>query len=234
MVAEHSRGFRVGEVNGSILAGNDHGRGRGLHRQAKKIFLHALKLHRRAPCQAVSHTPYFDHAFDTILADGALTSCNMELNCHQSTLPNPRVASLIVEDDQDDVFLLNRAFDDVRRILRRDIKTEHIENGLEALYLVSRQDLTENLPDILVLDLNMPKLDGIKFLRSLRQSLVLKDLPVYVLTTTTAKSIHEEAMNAGADRVYVKPDDAKALLSIALEMVGAGCGCGQGGEARHA
>ena len=78
--------------------------------------------------------------------------------------PKPTCSVLIVEDDQDDVFLLNRAFDDVRRILRRDIKTEHIENGLDALYLVSRQDLTENLPDILVLDLNMPKLDGIKFL----------------------------------------------------------------------
>ena len=115
--------------------------------------------------------------------------------------PKPTCSVLIVEDDEDDVFLLNRAFDDARRILCRDIKTEHIENGLDALYLVSRQDLTENLPDILVLDLNMPKLDGIKFLMSLRQSLVLKDLPVFVLTTTTAKSIHEEAMRAGADRV---------------------------------
>ncbi|MFY9834342.1 MAG: response regulator [Methylocystis sp.] len=146
--------------------------------------------------------------------------------------PRPMCSVLIVEDDQDDVFLLNRAFDDARRILRRDIKTEHIENGLDALYLVSRQDLTENLPDILVLDLNMPKLDGMKFLRSLRQSLFLKDLPVFVLTTTTAKTIHEEAMRAGADRVYVKPNDAKSLLSIALEMVGTGCG--PDGEARHA
>jgi two-component system, chemotaxis family, chemotaxis protein CheY len=131
---------------------------------------------------------------------------------------------LIVEDDQDDIFLLNRAFDDARHILKRDIKTEHIENGLDALYLVSRQDLTEKLPDVLVLDLNMPRMDGIKFLKSLRQSLLLKDLPVFVLTTTTARSIHDEAMRAGADKVYVKPDNAKGLLSIALEMVGAGCG----------
>ena len=146
--------------------------------------------------------------------------------------PRPTCSVLIVEDDQDDVFLLNCAFDDARRILRRDIKTEHIENGLDALYLVSRQDLTENLPDILVLDLNMPKLDGMKFLDLLRQSLFLKDLPVFVLTTTTAKTIHEEAMRAGADRVDVKPNDAKSLLSIALEMVGTGCG--PDGEARHA
>ncbi|MGA8172777.1 MAG: response regulator, partial [Methylocystis sp.] len=100
--------------------------------------------------------------------------------------------------------------------------------GLDALYLVSRQDLTERLPDALVLDLNMPRLDGIKFLKSLRQALLLEALPVFVLTTTTATSIHDEAMRAGADKVYVKPNDSKALLSIALEIAGASCerGCG--------
>ena len=130
---------------------------------------------------------------------------------------------MIVEDDRDDVFLLNRAFDDARRMLECDIQTEHVENGLDALYLVSRQDLTEKLPDVLVLDLNMPQLDGIKFLKSLRQSLLLKDLPVFVLTTATATSIHHEAMRAGADKVYVKPNNSKALLSIALDIAGAGC-----------
>lgn len=128
--------------------------------------------------------------------------------------------------------MLNRAFDEVRRVLKCDIRTEHVENGLDALYLVSRQDLTEKLPDILVLDLNMPRLDGIKFLKSLRQILLLKDLPVFVLTTTTATSIHNEAMRAGADKVYVKPNDAKGLLSIALDIAGAGAGCGLGGETR--
>ncbi len=139
----------------------------------------------------------------------------------------PTCRVLIVEDDQDDVFLLERALDDARRILKRDIETEHIENGLDALYLVSLQDLTENLPDALVLDLNMPQLDGIKFLKSLRQSLLLKNLPVFVLTTTTATSVHEEAVRAGAFKVYVKPDNAEALLSIALDMVGAACGPGR-------
>ena len=132
------------------------------------------------------------------------------------------------DDDRDDVFLLNRALDDARRILKCDIQTEHIENGLDALYLVSRQDLTGKLPDVLVLDLSMPRLDGIKFLKSLRQSLLLTDVLVLVLTTTTATSMHEEAIRAGADKVYVKPNDSKALLSIALDIVGRGSG--QSGE----
>ena len=137
---------------------------------------------------------------------------------------------MIIDDDRDDVFLLNRALDDARRILKCDIQTEHIENGLDALYLVSRQDLTGKLPDVLVLDLSMPRFDGIKFLKSLRQSLLLTDVLVLVLTTTTATSMHEEAIRAGADKVYVKPNDSKALLSIALDIVGRGSG--QSGEGR--
>lgn len=126
---------------------------------------------------------------------------------------------LIIEDDQDDVFLFKRALDGVRAILNRDIECEHVDNGLDAIFLVSREEITDKLPDVLVLDLNMPRLDGIKFLKSLRRSLLLKDLPVFVLTTSTAPSIHEEAMRAGADKVFVKPNDAEALLAIALEVI---------------
>jgi two-component system chemotaxis response regulator CheY len=126
---------------------------------------------------------------------------------------------LIIEDDQDDVFLFKRALEGVRAILNQEIECEQVDNGLDAIFLVSREEITEKLPDVLVLDLNMPRLDGIKFLKSLRCSLLLKDLPVFVLTTSTAPSIHEEAMRAGADKVFVKPNDAEALLAIALEIV---------------
>jgi two-component system, chemotaxis family, chemotaxis protein CheY len=128
---------------------------------------------------------------------------------------------LIIEDDQDDVFLFKRALDSARAILHREIECEQVDNGLDAIFLVSREEITDKLPDVLVLDLNMPRLDGVKFLKSLRRSLLLKDLPVYVLTTSTAPAIHEEAMRAGADKVFVKPNDAEALLAIALEIVGA-------------
>lgn len=126
---------------------------------------------------------------------------------------------LIIEDDLDDVFLFKRALEGVRTILNREIECEQVDNGLDAIFLVSREEITDRLPDVLVLDLNMPRLDGIKFLKSLRRSLLLKDLPVFVLTTSTAPSIHEEAMRAGADKVFVKPNDAEALLAIALEIV---------------
>ena len=60
---------------------------------------------------------------------------------------------LLIEDDPDDVFLFKRALEGVQLALGCDIVCEQIGNGLDAIYLVSRQDLMAKLPDFLVLDL---------------------------------------------------------------------------------
>lgn len=126
---------------------------------------------------------------------------------------------VLIEDDPDDVFLFRRALESVRLVPERVIAFEHIDNGLDALYLVSKRDLTGRLPDVLVLDLNMPRLDGVKFLKTMRTSFQLRDVPVFVLTTSTENAVHAEATRAGADKVFVKPDSAAALLTIAQEIV---------------
>lgn len=138
---------------------------------------------------------------------------------------------LIIEDDLDDVFLFRRALQRAQLILNREINCEHVSNGLDAILLVSQQDMMDRLPDVLVLDLNMPRLDGIKFLRSLRNSLVLKDLPVFVLTTSAEAAVHEEAMRAGADKVFVKPNNSDALFEIAREIVAKSTTGSMSGEA---
>jgi len=129
---------------------------------------------------------------------------------------------MLIEDDPDDVFLFERALDAVKTGLQREVALERAGDGLEAAYRVSIEDLTDNLPDVLVLDLNMPRLNGVKFLRALRATLELSKLPVFVLTTSTAQPVHDEALRAGADKVYVKPDSADALSSIAAEVVECG------------
>ena len=103
--------------------------------------------------------------------------------------------------------------------LRREIALERVCDGLDAAYRVSIEDLTNRLPDVLVLDLNMPRLNGVKFLHALRGTLELSRLPVFVLTTSTAAPVHDEALRAGADKVFVKPDSADALSAIAAEIV---------------
>jgi CheY-like chemotaxis protein len=134
---------------------------------------------------------------------------------------------MLIEDDPDDVFLFERALDNVKAGSQQDIALERAGDGLEAAYRVSIEDLTNKLPDVLVLDLNMPRLNGVKFLRALRATLALSELPVFVLTTSTAQPVHDEALRAGADKVYVKPDSADALSAIAAEIVECGAAFAQ-------
>jgi two-component system, chemotaxis family, chemotaxis protein CheY len=136
---------------------------------------------------------------------------------------------MLIEDDPDDVFLFERALDRVKVGLRQEVALERVGNGLDAAYLVSVEDLTNRLPDVLVLDLNMPRLNGVKFLRVLRATLELSRLPVFVLTTSTARPVHDEALRAGADKVFVKPDSADDLSTIAAEVVQRGMAFAQSG-----
>jgi two-component system chemotaxis response regulator CheY len=126
---------------------------------------------------------------------------------------------MLIEDDPDDVFLFERALDRVKAAMRQEVAIELAGDGLDAAYRVSLEDLTNRLPDVVVLDLNMPRLDGVKFLHALRATLALRELPVCVLTTSTERPVHDEALRAGADRVFVKPDSADALSAIAAEIV---------------
>jgi two-component system, chemotaxis family, chemotaxis protein CheY len=138
-------------------------------------------------------------------------------------MPMPRPCRVMsIEDDPDDVFLFERALDNVKTGSQQDIALERAGDGLEAAYRVSIEDLTNKLPDVLALDLNMPRLNGVKFLRALRATLGLSELPVFVLTTSTAQPVHDEALRAGADKVYLKPDRADALSAIASEIVECG------------
>lgn len=126
---------------------------------------------------------------------------------------------LLIEDDPDDVFLFQRALGEVKAAIGREVVLEHAGDGLEASYQVSVDDLMNRLPDVLALDLNMPRMDGVKFLHALRATFALADLPVVVLTTSTAKRVHEEALAAGADAVFVKPDSAAELNAIVRAVV---------------
>jgi CheY-like chemotaxis protein len=102
---------------------------------------------------------------------------------------------LLVEDDELDVI-------SVERTLKKFYSSYNLQvahNGKEALTMLTQ---TENpiKPDIVLLDLNMPRMNGIEFLKTIRQNADLKDLPVFVMTTsseTTDRTITEELGVAG-------------------------------------
>jgi Response regulators consisting of a CheY-like receiver domain and a winged-helix DNA-binding domain len=126
---------------------------------------------------------------------------------------------LIVEDDQDDVFLLRRAL--LRECARigRGIEVLTASNGLDALAALEDEDEPGGLPDVIVLDLNMPVMDGLTFLSVLRNRVLAPDVPTIVVTTSHEDAVHRAAKDAGADAVHVKPDTPGGFAGIVSAII---------------
>ena len=136
-----------------------------------------------------------------------------------SSLGRKKCVILVVEDDGDDVNLLQRALNKASSACDLQVEMLVTRNGMEALSSVASDDLKTSLPNIVVVDLNMPILSGEDFLRLLRTELRLPSLPAVVLTTSREKPVHDAALAAGADQVFVKPETTLELESIAREIV---------------
>src|SRR5450631_2736071 len=94
---------------------------------------------------------------------------------------------LIIEDDQDDAFLLKRALNVAGDELGLALVIKHSRDGLDAMGSVARSDLHCKLPHIIIVDLNMPVMGGGRFLRLLNSEMALGSIPTAVLTTSTEK-----------------------------------------------
>jgi len=129
---------------------------------------------------------------------------------------------LIVEDDRDDAYLLKRALTTAARERQVDLEIAHTENGMDALGEVAFNDLLNRLPDIIVVDLNMPVVNGERFLNVLRSDLRLTNVPTVVLTTATENYVLDSAMSEGADAAFSKPNTNEELLAIARVILSYG------------
>jgi CheY-like chemotaxis protein len=128
---------------------------------------------------------------------------------------------LLVEDDEADAFLFKRAFDDVAKQTGLSLNITHKTNGLEGCDALKAADTSADLPDMVVLDLNMPIMDGLAFLKWLRKQPDLQNVHAAVLTTSTEMTTHAAALSAGADRVFVKPNSLRAMATVASEILAA-------------
>ena len=82
------------------------------------------------------------------------------------------------------------------------------------------QHLNAGKVDLVITDLNMPEMDGITFIRSLRQIETCRFTPVLMLTTESQESKKLEGKAAGATGWIVKPFDPEKLLAVVKRLVG--------------
>jgi CheY-like chemotaxis protein len=116
---------------------------------------------------------------------------------------NKVVNILLVEDDTLDILDIQRTMDKMNILHRMHVA----RNGEEALDFLQHQDPGDpaTSPDVVLLDMNMPKMNGLEFLGSLRANNVWKDLKVFVVTTSEEKIDKEAAQKLGISGYIVKP-----------------------------
>jgi CheY-like chemotaxis protein len=119
---------------------------------------------------------------------------------------------LVVEDDNEDILVLKRAL--AKAPLNLDVCVK--SNGLEALSYLEEIDEANRLQDIslVLLDLNMPLLDGHSFLRKIRSDTRFAALPVVVLTTSREPEVIQRAYSDGANAVVSKADTLDGMMTI--------------------
>jgi two-component system, OmpR family, response regulator MprA len=109
----------------------------------------------------------------------------------------PRV--LIVEDDED-----------IAQVLQRSLRLEGYETRIAADGQLALDQAADFVPDLVVLDLGLPKIDGIEVARRLRSA---DDVPILMLTARDAVEARVAGLDSGADDYLVKPFDRQELLA---------------------
>lgn len=121
---------------------------------------------------------------------------------------------LLVEDNPVDVDLTLRAF--ARRKFVNPI--EVARDGQEALEWIPRWEAGETLPLVILLDLKLPRVDGLEVLRRLREHPVSRDLPVVVLTSSSEDKDVETAYRHHVNSYIVKPVNFDKFMEVAAQI----------------
>jgi chemotaxis family two-component system response regulator Rcp1 len=119
---------------------------------------------------------------------------------------------LLVEDSAGDVRLTREAFKDAKVHINLNV----VSDGVEAMAFLGREGKHANAsrPDLILLDLNLPKKDGREVLSELKESAALKSIPVVILTTSASEADIHGSYQHHANCYITKPVDLEGFLKV--------------------
>lgn len=161
-----------------------------------------------------------DGSVVVILDLHALIREQLALGLGHAILLDPTLMSTHTEDDQ--VEKLVMVVDDsvtVRKVTGRFLEREGFrvitaKDGVEALQL-----LQDHIPDVMLLDIEMPRMDGFEVAKNIRTSSRLRDIPIIMITSRTGEKHREHAFELGVNKYMGKPYQEDLLLSNIKELI---------------
>lgn len=123
---------------------------------------------------------------------------------------------LLVEDNEGDIVLTQEAFDE-RKIIN---KLSVARNGEEAVEFLLGEAEKENseLPDLVLLDLNLPVKNGFEVLQALKEKKETKSIPVIILTTSSSQKDVDSAYNLQANSYITKPLEIDDFIQAVVKI----------------
>lgn len=118
---------------------------------------------------------------------------------------------LLVDDDQDDLYFFSKALE------KFDVEIDLI-TAIDGILAIEK--LESKIPDVILLDLNMPRMNGMAFLRFIKKAKHLKNVPVIIYTTRINIFDETEALKLGAYAVFIKPAEFYKTVETISEILG--------------
>jgi CheY-like chemotaxis protein len=136
-----------------------------------------------------------------------------------SPLADSRIAEiLLVEDNEDDVFLTREAFD----AAGLSVHLHHVDNGEKCMQFLRKQGPYADVPspDLILLDMHMPVMDGHAVLSEIVKDEKLRHLPVVVLTTSYEAADIHKMYGLRCNSYITKPVDFEKFIKVIGQMAG--------------
>ncbi|MCI0750285.1 MAG: response regulator [Flammeovirgaceae bacterium] len=134
-------------------------------------------------------------------------------------MKNSEIDVLLVEDNMGDAELT------IRALKKNNLanKLIHLENGADALEYIFAEGIyanriLDNMPKLILLDLNMPKVGGIEVLRKIKSDERTKKIPVVILTSSKEYPDIEKCYNLGVNSYIVKPVEFANFVKAVDEL----------------
>jgi len=131
------------------------------------------------------------------------------------TEPLP-IEVLLIEDDPGDILMTKEAFDDHK--LRNSLHV--VNNGVDAMLFLRKEGEFADAPtpDLVLLDLNLPRMDGREVLAEIKADDALRRIPVVVLTTSEAEEDVLRSYNLHANAYVTKPVDFEQFVNVVRQV----------------
>lgn len=120
---------------------------------------------------------------------------------------------ILADDDEDDRIFFTDAFEE----LKIQTKVHMFKDGAELMDYLNKEDI--QLPEIIFLDLNMPKKNGFECLTEIRSNARFKDVAVAIYSTSSSEQDIEKTFVTGANVYIKKPSDFNTLKKILSNVV---------------